>query len=177
MVLIRLLSAFFWLTTRVPLTQYAVHPNSNPPTCWTWDKNRQESWFWFLALVLEPGSNSNGHTEWAEPHWCIDAVNRKCCSQARQEVLGCLKFDCEDESWPSWPLTSVCDRTPGLQSPAKPSLPQQANVQLRVKTSASPADRLSQSRSMVLQDPVLQKPVSTANHSVQTGAATPSLTS
>ncbi|XP_075886555.1 rho GTPase-activating protein 15-like [Nelusetta ayraudi] len=50
-------------------------------------------------------------------------------------------------------------RTPGMLSTAKPSLPQQAGVQLRVKTSGSPADRLSQSRSMVLQDPVLQKPV------------------
>lgn len=62
------------------------------------------------------------------------------------------------------------DRTSGVQSatkqPPPPLLPPQRGaaaqgaVQLRIKTSQSSGDRLSQSKSMVLQEPVLlQKPV------------------
>lgn len=107
--------------------------------------------------------------------WCSLAVNRKCCSKGRQEVLGCA-FSLSKMTELTFDLC-VCCRNPVLLSAAKPSLPPQANVQLRVKTVASPADRLSQSRSMVLQDPILQIPVSTASFSVRGSATEPHFTS
>lgn len=80
--------------------------------------------------------------------------------------------------WQSRPGTSVfvMDRTSSLQSSKQLSVllaPQGGAVQLRPKNPQGPGDRLSQSRSMVLQEADLQqKPVSTPEAAACRGRCT-----